>query len=63
MYTALEGVSCAWTLDNMPLGKMTDVMYRSLVSTEILLYDECHFSFANSGDGNPGGAVVKNPAC
>lgn len=34
-----------WTLDNMPLGKMTDVMYRSLVSIETLLYDEVPFQF------------------
>ena len=59
MYKTLEGVSCAWTLDNMPLGKMTHVLYRSLVSTEILLHDEYHFNFTNSGDGNPGGASGK----
>ena len=59
MYKTLEGVSRAWTLDNMPLGKMTDTMYRSLVSIEILLHNDCHFNFANSGDGNPGGASGK----
>ena len=59
LYKTLEGVSCAWTPDNMPLGKMTHVLYRSLVSTEILLHDECHFNFTNSGDGNPGGASGK----